>query len=204
MELHDNDPDRLLGDKGYDSDNIRNDLAERGIEPVIPPRSNRKVPIEYDREAYKRRNLIERCVNRLKQFRRIATRYEKTARAYLSMLCIASALIWIKTVNTALALRIRSIVLGHTMTQNTDVQGLQSKAEACLAPLKEEKLVTRIAVLSTLLGHGKITKRLMIGMSIETHKMSPDFDQKKCNQAKGRIMQALGDIDCDVFIEMDR
>jgi transposase len=101
IELHDNDPDRLLGDKGYDSVNIRNDLAERGIEPVIPPRSNRKVPIEYDREAYKRRNLIERCVNRLKQFRRIATRYEKTARAYLSMLCIASSLIWIKTVNAA-------------------------------------------------------------------------------------------------------
>jgi transposase len=96
MELHDNDPDRLLGDKGYDSDNIRNDLAERGIEPVIPPRSNRKVPIEYDRKAYKRRNLIERCV-----IRRIATRYEKTARAYLSMLCIASSLIWIKTVNAA-------------------------------------------------------------------------------------------------------
>jgi hypothetical protein len=52
-------------------------LADRGIEPVIPPRSNRKTSIEYDREAYKRRNLIERCVNRLKQFRRIATRYEK-------------------------------------------------------------------------------------------------------------------------------
>jgi transposase len=76
-------------------------LAEHGIVSVIPPRSNRRVSIEYDREAYKRRNLIERCVNRLKQFRRIATRYEKTARAYLSMLCIASALIWIKTVNTA-------------------------------------------------------------------------------------------------------
>ena len=90
------------------------------------------------------------------------------------------------------------------MTQNTDVQGLQSKAEARLASLKEEKLVTRIAVLSTLLGQGKITKRLMIGMSIETHKTSPDFDQEKCNQAKSRIMQALGDIDCDVFIEMDR
>ena len=44
----------------------------------------------------------------------------------------------------------------------------------------------------------------MIGMSIETHKTSPDFDQKKCSQAKSRIMQALGDIDCDVFIEMDR
>ena len=71
MELHDVDPDRLLGDKGYDSDEIRDDLTDRGIDPVIPPRSNRKTPINYDREAYKRRNLIERCVNRLKQFRRI-------------------------------------------------------------------------------------------------------------------------------------
>jgi transposase len=101
IELHDVDPDRLLGDKGYDSDAIRDDLTERGIEPVIPPRSNRKTPIEYDHEAYKRRNLIERCVNRLKQFRRIATRYEKTARAYLSMPSIAAARLWIKTVNTA-------------------------------------------------------------------------------------------------------
>lgn len=101
MELHDVNPDKLLGDKGYDSDNIRNDLNARGIEPVIPPRSNRKTPTDYDRAAYKRRNLIERCVNRLKQFRRIATRYEKTARAFLSMLCIAAARLWIKTVNTA-------------------------------------------------------------------------------------------------------
>jgi transposase len=99
MELHDINPDRLLGDKGYDSDEIREDLAERNIEPVIPPWSNRRTPIEYDREAYKRRNLIERCVNCLKQFRRIATRYEKTARAYLSMLCIAAANLWIKPVN---------------------------------------------------------------------------------------------------------
>ena len=79
--------------------NILIPLFERELE--IWPRSNRKTPIEYDREAYKRRNLIERCVNRLKQFRRIATRYEKTARAFLSMLCIAAARLWIKTVNTA-------------------------------------------------------------------------------------------------------
>ena len=85
-----------------------------------------------------------------------------------------------------------------------DIQGLQSKAEARLASLKEDKLVTRITVLSTSLGPGRITQRLMIGMSIETHKTSPDFDQKKCKQAKNSIMQALGDIDCDVFIEMDR
>ena len=94
-------PDKLLGDKGYVSDDIRNDLNARGTKPVIPPRSNRTTPIEYDRETYKRRNLIERCVNRLKHFRRIATRYEKTARAYLSMICIAAARLWIKTVNTA-------------------------------------------------------------------------------------------------------
>lgn len=92
----------------------------------------------------------------------------------------------------------------NTMTQDTEVQGLQSKAEARLAALKEEKLVTRISVLSTLLAQGKKTERLMIRMSVETHKTAPDFDQKKCTQAKSRIMQALGDIDCDVFIEMDR
>lgn len=90
------------------------------------------------------------------------------------------------------------------MTQDGDVQGLQSKAEARLASLKDEKLVTRIAVLSTSLGQGKTTNRLMIRMSVETHKTSPDFDQKKCDQAKSRIMQALGDIDCDVFIETER
>ena len=50
---------------------LRADLTKRGIEPVIPPRSNRKTPIEYDHEAYKRRNLIERCVNRLTPFRRM-------------------------------------------------------------------------------------------------------------------------------------
>ena len=82
---------------------------------MIPPRSNRKTPIEYDREAYKRRNLIERCVNRLKQFRRIATRYEKTARAYLSMLSIAAARLWIKTVNTALVSWLDFRFLGYFM-----------------------------------------------------------------------------------------
>src|SRR5215469_8369328 len=101
MELWEAQPKKLLGDRGYDSNAIRDDLKERVIEPVIPPKSNRTEPIEYDREAYKRRNLIERCVNALKHCRRIATRYEKTARAFLSMLCIGSAKLWIKTVNTA-------------------------------------------------------------------------------------------------------
>jgi hypothetical protein len=90
------------------------------------------------------------------------------------------------------------------MAPNTHVEELHSKAEARLAALKEERLVTRISILTTLLAQGKTTERLMVGISIETHKTSPDFDQKKCTQAKSRIMQALGDIGCDVFIEMDR
>jgi hypothetical protein len=90
------------------------------------------------------------------------------------------------------------------MTQNIESQRLQGRAEERLAFLKDEKLVTRISVVSTLLGQGKVTERLMIGMSVETHKTSPDFDQRKCLEAKSRITQALGDIGCDVFIEMDR
>jgi transposase len=74
----------------------RDDFEERGIELVIPPKSNRAEPMEYDRAAYKRRNLIERCVNALEQFRRIATRYWKTARAFFSTLCIDTMKLWLK------------------------------------------------------------------------------------------------------------
>ena len=88
--------------------------------------------------------------------------------------------------------------------EGLNAHALRSEVEARLAFLKDEKLVTRISVLSTLLGQNKITNRLMIGMSIETHKTSRDFDQQKCDQGKRRIMQALSDIHCDVFIEMDR
>jgi transposase len=65
MELREARPEKLPGDKGYDTDAVHDDLEERGIEPVIPPKSNRTERIEYDREAYKRRNLTERCVNAL-------------------------------------------------------------------------------------------------------------------------------------------
>ena len=81
---------------------------------------------------------------------------------------------------------------------------IAEQSGSAIAPLKAEGLVTRIAVLSTRLGQERKIERLMIGMSVETHKTSPDFDQKKCDLAKSRILQALGDIDCDVFIEMDR
>src|SRR5262245_15705375 len=80
----------------------------------------------------------------------------------------------------------------HTMTQNSDAQGLQSKAEARHADPKNERLVTRISVLSTSLGHGKTTERLMIGMSVETHKTSPDFDQKKVQRGKEQDLPGVG------------
>jgi hypothetical protein len=90
------------------------------------------------------------------------------------------------------------------LPQVTAAQELQIKAEARLASLIEEKLVTRISVLSTLLGGGKTTERLLVRISIETHKTSPDFDQTAADKAKNRIKHALGEIGCDVFIETDR
>ena len=90
------------------------------------------------------------------------------------------------------------------MSQVSAAQELQTKAETRLASLMEEKIVTRISVLSTLLGGGKTTERLLVRISIETHKTSPDFDQAAANSAKSRIKQALGEIGCDVFIETDR
>ena len=90
------------------------------------------------------------------------------------------------------------------MPQVSAAQELQIKAQMRLASLMEEKLVTRISVLSTSLGGGKTTERLLVRISVETHKMSPDFDQTAVDKAKNRIKQALGDFGCDVFIETDR
>jgi transposase len=96
------EPKVLIADKGYDSDAIREDLIERGAEPVIPPRRNRKVQAPIDAFVYALRNLIERCFSKLKQSRRLATRYDKTAASYIGFVLIASARIWIRYfVNTA-------------------------------------------------------------------------------------------------------
>lgn len=81
-------PRRLAGDKGYSSPSARRRLRHRGIVPVIPTKSNQPRDPAFDREAYRRRNLVERLINRLKQYRRIATRYEKRAVNYLAMVKI--------------------------------------------------------------------------------------------------------------------
>ena len=82
---------QLLGDKAYDSDDFRKSLKRDGIKPVIPGRVNRKKRIRYDKEAYKGRNVIERSICRLKDFRRIATRYDKLARNFFSSVCLVAA-----------------------------------------------------------------------------------------------------------------
>jgi len=86
----------LLADKGYDADKRvidRLDAAE--IEPVIPPKSNRKEPRDYDRELYKARHLIENFFEKLKHYRAIATRYDKTATAFLGAIHLAASIIWL-------------------------------------------------------------------------------------------------------------
>ena len=82
----------LLADKGYDTDAIRAFLKEQGIKPVIPGKSNRKKKIRYDKKAYKNGNVVERCFCRLKEFRRIGTRYDKLAQNFFSALCFAATL----------------------------------------------------------------------------------------------------------------
>jgi len=84
----------VIADKGYDSRRILDLIREKGAVAVIPPRKNRKEQREYDRELYKRRNVIERAINRLKDYRRIATRYDRKAIYYLSFLHLAAAVTW--------------------------------------------------------------------------------------------------------------
>ena len=85
---------RLLADKAYDTNRLRTLLAQRSIEAVIPSIARRKAMIPYDRQAYRQRNLIERMFARLKDFRRIATRYDKLARNFLAGVLLAAAITW--------------------------------------------------------------------------------------------------------------
>lgn len=80
----------LIADKGYDANGLRKRLKAEGTKAVIPGRSNRKVPIHYDENRYRGRWRIEAAFCRLKDFRRIATRYDKLARNFLSALALAT------------------------------------------------------------------------------------------------------------------
>ena len=86
----------VIADTAYDSDHLRRIIADKGAVPVIPnnPSRARKYPI--DKHLYAQRHLIECCFSKLKQFRRVATRYEKTARNYLAVVTLAATILWLR------------------------------------------------------------------------------------------------------------
>ena len=87
------DADVVIADKGSDSDALVRSIQARGGEAVIPPKKNRTIAREYDKHLYKERNLAERFINRIKQYRRVATRYEKTGRNFLGFVHVAAVMV---------------------------------------------------------------------------------------------------------------
>ena len=85
-----------MGDKGYDSDDVVKAAQRRGAEAIIPPKKNRKVAREYDKHTYKERMKVECFFSFLKQYRRVATRYEKTKRNFLAFAHVASVMILLR------------------------------------------------------------------------------------------------------------
>jgi len=88
--------EHLLADKGYDADWLRERIANAGAAAVIPSTRSRSQAIPYDKHIYQDRNLVERFFNKIKHFRRIATRYEKTAVSFAAMLFLVGAIIWLR------------------------------------------------------------------------------------------------------------
>jgi len=89
-------PEAVLADKAYDTDALLMHIVAIGAKAVIPPKANRKVQRHFDRHQYRNRNLIERFFAQIKQFRRVATRYDKRADNYLAGVKLASARIWMR------------------------------------------------------------------------------------------------------------
>ena len=83
-----------LGDRGYDADWFRDALEEKGIKPCIPGRKSRGKPVKYDKRKYKRRNRIEIMFGRLKDWRRVATRYDRCPTVFFSTICLAATVMF--------------------------------------------------------------------------------------------------------------
>ena len=86
--------DHLIADRGYDSAWFREELKARGIEPCIPSSRSRKTPFDYDKVLYRQRHKVENLFAKLKDWRRIATRYDRCAHTFFSAICIAAAVIF--------------------------------------------------------------------------------------------------------------
>jgi len=93
-------PRGLLADRGYDADSIRKSMAARNLLTQIPVRKSRKMRVGVDHSLYSLRNLVERCFNKLKNARRVATRYDKTAESFLGFIDITSIRLWIRLLST--------------------------------------------------------------------------------------------------------
>jgi len=94
------EPSVLLADRGYDSDKVRETMEARNVVPVIPMRKSRKLRVAVDRTLYRLRNRVERCFNKLKNARRVATRYDKTAESFLGFIDITSIRLWLRHLST--------------------------------------------------------------------------------------------------------
>jgi len=94
-------PKVLLADKGYDADFIRADMEKRGGTAMIPPKRNRLIQLPGDAAIYALHNMVERCLNKLQNTRRLATRYDKTADSYLGFIHIASIRLWARQFGNA-------------------------------------------------------------------------------------------------------
>lgn len=101
MEERDSDPGAMLADKGYDSDAIRQDLCDRGAAAEIPTKRNRKIQHSVSKRLYALRSRIECCIGHLKEQRRIATRYDKTASSFLGFVLLGCIRRWIRFVHRA-------------------------------------------------------------------------------------------------------
>jgi putative transposase len=88
--------ENLIGDKAFDSDRFRAHLAARNMTAVIPSNASRARAIPYDCHLYKERHLVELFINKIKHFRRIATRYDKTIASYASFVAIAACMLWMR------------------------------------------------------------------------------------------------------------
>jgi transposase len=88
--------DAVIADKAYDSNAIRGTLKAAGMKAVIPSSRSRKRPIRHDKVLYRERNRIERCFNKLKHFRRLATRYDRRACHFHAFLCLAGCMLWMR------------------------------------------------------------------------------------------------------------
>ena len=88
--------DAVLADKAYDNNDLRQTIAEMKAQAVIPSTRSRKVPIPHDEIAYKDRNRIERCFNKLKHFRRFATRYDRRTVHFLAFIHLAAVMLWMR------------------------------------------------------------------------------------------------------------